>query len=128
VVEPELDFEAPANENGVSGDCPASSGTQTCNAVPNAELNARLTQRDVILVRQDRNIKVSAEQGGHFDHLLTLRISGQIPVTVTRGWTKVDIDSADSQGDSASVQGDSVDVQGDSNDDQGDSNGQGKDD
>jgi endonuclease/exonuclease/phosphatase family metal-dependent hydrolase len=89
VIVPEFDFEAPANENGVTGYCPASSGTQTCSAVPNAELNGRLTMRDVILVRGDRDIKVSGEQGGHFDHLLAVNILGR-SVTVTRGWTRVD--------------------------------------
>ena len=81
VVEPEFDFEAPADENGVSGDGPA--------PISNAELNARLTMRDVILVRRQGGVKVSNEQGGHFNHLLVLSIVGQ-SVTVTRGWTRVD--------------------------------------
>jgi endonuclease/exonuclease/phosphatase family metal-dependent hydrolase len=92
VVEPEFDFEAPANEKGgTTADCDDNSPpNQNCSNVPTAELNARLTMRDVILVRRDRDIKVSGEQGGHFDHLLSLRILGQIPITVTRGWTRVD--------------------------------------
>jgi endonuclease/exonuclease/phosphatase family metal-dependent hydrolase len=81
VVQPEFDFEAPANENGVDGDGPA--------PVQNAELNARLTMRDVILVRRDAGVKVSGEQRGHFQNLLSLSVAG-VPVTVTRGWTRVD--------------------------------------
>jgi len=81
VVEQEFDFEAPADENGLAGDGP--------QPTPNAELNARLTMRDVILMHVDAGVRVSQTQGGHFQHLLTLPILGQ-PVTVTRGWTMVD--------------------------------------
>jgi Endonuclease/Exonuclease/phosphatase family len=81
VVQPEFDLEAPANENGVSGDGPAPVG--------NAELNARLTMRDVILERLDAGVHVTDPAGGNFQTLLTLPVLG-MPVTVTRGWTSVD--------------------------------------
>jgi len=81
VVQQEFDFEAPANENAVRGDGP--------QPTPDAELNARLTMRDVILARADAGVHVSEPAGGTFQHLLTLPILG-VPVTVTRGWTKVD--------------------------------------
>jgi endonuclease/exonuclease/phosphatase family metal-dependent hydrolase len=81
VIEEEFDFEAPADENGVAGDGPA--------PLLDAELNARLTMRDVILERVDAGVHVSAPRGGHFQHLLTLPILG-VPVTVTRGWAEVD--------------------------------------
>jgi endonuclease/exonuclease/phosphatase family metal-dependent hydrolase len=81
VLEEEFDFEAPADENGVAGDGPA--------PLLDAELNARLTMRDVILERVDAGVHVSAPRGGHFQHLLTLPILG-VPVTVTRGWAEVD--------------------------------------
>ena len=45
--------------------------------------------RDVILERVDAGVHVSQPQGGHFQHLLVLPIVGT-PVTVTRGWTKVE--------------------------------------
>lgn len=80
-IEEEFDFEAPADENGIAGDGPA--------PITNAELNARLTMRDVILARVDAGVRVSAPQGGHFQHLLVLPILGGA-VTVTRGWTAVD--------------------------------------
>jgi hypothetical protein len=79
VVQQEFDFEAPANENGIRGDGP--------QPTPDAELNGRLTMRDVILARVD--VHTWAPAGGTFQHLLTLPILG-VPVTVTRGWTQVD--------------------------------------
>ncbi|HEU4727562.1 MAG TPA: endonuclease/exonuclease/phosphatase family protein [Kofleriaceae bacterium] len=82
VIEEEFDFEAPADENGVSGDGPA--------PIASAELNARLTMRDVILERVGAGVHVANPQGGHFQHLLTLPILGS-PVTVTRGWTALDV-------------------------------------
>jgi Endonuclease/Exonuclease/phosphatase family len=81
VVQPEFDFEAPADENGVPGDGP--------QPTPNAELNARLTMRDVILARVGDDVHLAAPAGGNFQHLLTLPVLG-MPVTVTRGWTQVD--------------------------------------
>ncbi len=81
VIQEEFDFEAPANENGVSGDGPA--------PTPDAELNARLTMRDVILERVDAGVHVFQPQGAHFQRLLTLPILGS-PIAVTRGWTRVD--------------------------------------
>jgi endonuclease/exonuclease/phosphatase family metal-dependent hydrolase len=81
VIQEEFDFEAPADENGVSGDGPAPTF--------DAELNARLTMRDVILQRVDAGVHVGQPEGAHFQTLLTLPILGSA-VTVTRGWTKVD--------------------------------------
>lgn len=81
VIEEEFDFEAPADENGASGDGPA--------PIVNAELNVRLTMRDVILVRVDAGVHVSDAQGGHYQHLLVLPILGS-SVLVTRGWTAID--------------------------------------
>lgn len=83
VSQDEFDFEAPANENGIEGDGPN-------GAIPNAEINGRLTMRDVILVRRDAGIKVKHPKAGHFANLLTETISG-VKVTVTRGWTSIDV-------------------------------------
>ena len=81
VVQEEFDFEAPVNENTVRGDGP--------QPTPDAELNVRLTMRDVILARVDGGVHTSAAAGGSFQNLLTVPIVG-VPITVTRGWTKVD--------------------------------------
>lgn len=81
VVQPEFDLEAPADENGVAGDGPA--------PIVNAELNGRLTMRDVILVRVESDVDVANPSGGTFENLLELPILGS-SVRVTRGWTSVD--------------------------------------
>jgi endonuclease/exonuclease/phosphatase family metal-dependent hydrolase len=82
VVNPEFDFEAPADENGVPGDGPNS-------LIANAEINGRLTMRDVILAKLGSDVKTSHPRKGHFKSLLTEEISGA-KVTVVRGWASVD--------------------------------------
>lgn len=81
VIQEEFDFEAPADENGVSGDGPF--------PIVDAELNGRLTMRDVILVRVRGGVRVENPSGGNFESLLALPILGA-SVEVTRGWTRVD--------------------------------------
>ena len=82
VIEEEFDFEAPADENGVAGDGPNP-------FIANAEINARLTMRDVILERVDTGITVWNARGGHYQNLLVLPVLGN-PLTVARGWTEID--------------------------------------
>jgi len=82
ISQDEFDFEAPANENGVEGDGPN-------GAIPNAEINGRLTMRDVILVRNGAGVTFKRPKAGHFANLLTETISG-VKITVTRGWTAID--------------------------------------
>jgi endonuclease/exonuclease/phosphatase family metal-dependent hydrolase len=81
VVQPEFDFEAPANENGVANDGPP-------GLLANAEINGRLTMRDVILARNWTTFTKNPK-AGHFANLLNVTVSG-IPIAVTRGWTTVD--------------------------------------
>jgi endonuclease/exonuclease/phosphatase family metal-dependent hydrolase len=81
VVQPEFDFEAPANENGTLGDGPP-------GLLANAEINGRLTMRDVILARNWTTFTKNPRKG-HFANLLRVTVSG-IPIAVTRGWTSVD--------------------------------------
>jgi endonuclease/exonuclease/phosphatase family metal-dependent hydrolase len=82
VSQDEFDFEAPANENGVAGDGPN-------GAIPNAEINGRLTMRDVILVRNGAGVTFKHPQAGHFANLLVVTVSG-VKLAVTRGWTALD--------------------------------------
>jgi len=83
VSQPEFDFEAPADENGIPNDGPAAQG------IPNAEINGRLTMRDVILARKGAGVDTANANAGHFANLLPVEILGaQVPVT--RGWTSVD--------------------------------------
>ena len=53
VAQNEFDLEAPGDENGVPGDGPAAQG------IPNAEINGRLTMRDVILARIGSGVQTS---------------------------------------------------------------------
>jgi endonuclease/exonuclease/phosphatase family metal-dependent hydrolase len=82
ISQDEFDFEAPADENGIPGDGPN-------GAIPNAEVNGRLTMRDVILVRNGARVTLKHAQAGHFANLLVVKVSG-VSVTVTRGWTAID--------------------------------------
>ena len=86
VVQDEFDFEAPADANGQPGDGPG--GGQ--GVLANAETNARLTMRDVILKRLHSGVKTANPKSGHFAHLLVEKVAGGKEVTVTRGWTSVD--------------------------------------
>ncbi len=81
VAQDEFDFEAPADRNGLPGDGPN-------GAIPTAEVNGRLTMRDVILVKVGA-VQVLNTASANFSHLLVVEVSGQ-KVTVTRGWTSID--------------------------------------
>jgi endonuclease/exonuclease/phosphatase family metal-dependent hydrolase len=81
IVQPEFDFEAPADANGQPGDGPP-------GILGNAEVNARLTMRDAILARVGAGVTTSRPESTSFDHLLVVKVSG-VDVTVTRGWTAV---------------------------------------
>ena len=85
VVQNEFDFEAPADANGVPGDGPGGTGL-----LANAEVNGRLTMRDVILARVGAGVQTSNPKSGHFSHLLVEKVAGATEVTVTRGWTSID--------------------------------------
>lgn len=83
VVQPEFEFEAPADENGIPNDGPAAEG------IPNAEINGRLTMRDVILVRRGAGVQTANPQSANFKALLQVPILGK-PLTIKRGWTALD--------------------------------------
>lgn len=82
-VQEQFDFEAPADKNGVPND-----GTDPF--VPDAELNGRLTMRDVILVRKGSGVKIDNADGGNFENLLVVRVANVVDVPVTRGFTQLD--------------------------------------
>jgi endonuclease/exonuclease/phosphatase family metal-dependent hydrolase len=86
VVQDEFDFEAPADANGQPGDGPG--GGQ--GVLANAETNARLTMRDVILKRLHSGVTTSNPKSGHFAHLLIVKVAGSKEIAVTRGWTSLD--------------------------------------
>ena len=82
-VQNEFDLEAPGDENGIPNDGPAAQG------IPNAEINGRLTMRDVILARRGAGVQTASPQSGNFKALLAVPILGK-PLTIKRGWTAVD--------------------------------------
>ena len=82
VVQNEFDLEAPADENGVAGDGPNP-------AIANAEINGRLTMRDVILARRGAGVDTKNPQSANFTTNLVVTVAG-VPVTVKRGWTATD--------------------------------------
>jgi len=82
VVQNEFDLEAPGDENGVAGDGPNP-------AIPDAEINGRLTMRDVILARTGGGVHTRNPQSANFATNLVVPVAG-VPVTVKRGWTAVD--------------------------------------
>jgi Endonuclease/Exonuclease/phosphatase family len=90
VVQNEFDFEAPADKNETAGDGPPAGPCNPGNLIANAEVNGRLTMRDVILVRKDSKVTVKKPTGGNFENLLVVNVAGVIDVPVTRGWTAVD--------------------------------------
>ncbi|HXS48220.1 MAG TPA: endonuclease/exonuclease/phosphatase family protein [Solirubrobacterales bacterium] len=78
VVQPEFDFEAPADEDENPATGPFG-----------ADINGRLTMNDVILARRGAGVQTANATAGHFVNLLPVEILGnQIPVT--RGWTATD--------------------------------------
>lgn len=82
VTQDEFDLEAPGDENGVPGDGPNP-------AIANAEINGRLTMRDVILARRDGGVQTENPQSGNFKALLPVEILGA-KVPIKRGWTATD--------------------------------------
>ncbi len=98
VVKEEFDFEAPADENNVDNDAPPvfnpdpATNDESAGSLDDAELNGRLTMRDVILVNDESKVKAKLKnpQVGTFSSLYTPTVSG-IPIKVTRGWTAGDV-------------------------------------
>ncbi|HET7445929.1 MAG TPA: endonuclease/exonuclease/phosphatase family protein [Solirubrobacterales bacterium] len=80
VVQPEFDLEAPADENGKPGDGVPAQG------IPNAEINGRLTMRDVILAKKGPFVQTWNAESGNFKTLLEVPILGK-PLPIARGWT-----------------------------------------
>jgi len=81
VAQDEFDFEAPADENNIPGDGPN-------KVIPNAEINGRLTMRDVILVKVG-SVKATNPRSGNFSNLYVVTLQG-VQISVTRGWTAID--------------------------------------
>ncbi len=81
VVQNEFDLEAPADENEVAGDGP--------QPIVDAEVNGRLTMRDVILARTSGGVHTKNPQSANFKTLLPIEILGA-KLLIKRGWTATD--------------------------------------
>ena len=55
-----------------------------------ADFDARLTMRDVILIKRGSKVKVGKTRKGHFTTRYTPKIGGAIDLPVDRGWTSVE--------------------------------------
>ncbi len=83
VVKEEFDFEGPADTDD----------DDATGSPFGADLNGRLTMRDVILVNKDSKVdaKLKNGQSGTYSNLFTPVVGGLVPVPVTRGWTAGDV-------------------------------------
>ena len=80
VVQPQFDFEAPADYDG-----------NAATGFLGADKNGRLTMRDVILERTNSGVKVENATSGQFQTLYTPTVANTVVVPVKRGWTAVDV-------------------------------------
>ena len=78
VVQNEFDLEAPGDEDGNPETGPFG-----------ADINGRLTMRDVILSRRGAGVDTKNAQSANFATNLVVPVAG-VPVTVKRGWTATD--------------------------------------
>lgn len=78
VVQNEFDLEAPGDEDGNPETGPFG-----------ADINGRLTMRDVILARRGAGVQTKNAQSANFATNLVVPVAG-VPVTVKRGWTATD--------------------------------------
>ena len=92
VVKDEFDFEAPADQNDVdNGAARGQPDRRRRRPLDDAELNGRLTMRDVILVHEGlEGRRRSRTRSGNYENLLVAERRRVIDVPVTRGWTAGD--------------------------------------
>jgi len=83
VVQKEFDGELPADADGSDA-----TGTGPLAAL-GADFDARLTMRDVILVRRDSRLRLIATAKGQFQNRYEPTVGG-LPIRVNRGWTLVE--------------------------------------
>jgi endonuclease/exonuclease/phosphatase family metal-dependent hydrolase len=83
VKQDEFDQELPADmdDNDATGSGPA--------AFCGADLDGRLTMRDVILVRKGSGVKTKDPDMGHFENRYSVKLGGLVPINVDRGWVSV---------------------------------------
>lgn len=86
-----MDYEVVVSQNEFDAELPADTDASDATGEPiyGADLDGRLTMRDVILRRADSKVKVSGPQMGQFQTRYEPVIGG-IPLPVNRGWVSVE--------------------------------------
>ena len=80
-VQQEFDRELPADVDG----------SDATGGLCGADLDGRLTMRDVILAKKGSSVRPTGEtDAGHYTHLFVPLIGGVIPIPVTRGWVSTE--------------------------------------
>jgi hypothetical protein len=80
-VQQEFDQELPVDFDGSDG----------TGGFCGADLDGRLTMRDVILARKGSNAKAGATDGGNFETVFTPLVGGSIAIPVERGWVSTEV-------------------------------------
>ena len=79
-VQREFDAELPVDQDG----------TDEPGSLFGADFDARLTMRDVILVRKGSKVKLGKVRRGHFETRYEPNIGGVVVIPVDRGWVSVE--------------------------------------
>jgi endonuclease/exonuclease/phosphatase family metal-dependent hydrolase len=80
-VQEEFDQELPADLDG----------SNETGGLFGAELDGRLTMRDVILARRGSSVRTGATNGAHYTNMFVPLIGGVLPIPVERGWASTEV-------------------------------------
>ncbi len=80
-VQEEFDQELPVDVDG----------SDATGGLCGADLDGRLTMRDVILARKGSTVKTGATDGAHFTNMFVPLVGGSIPIPVERGWVSTEV-------------------------------------
>jgi Endonuclease/Exonuclease/phosphatase family len=95
-------YEVVERQTEFTGELPADvDHNDNTGTVFGADLDARLTMRDVILAREESEVTLGDTDGDNYTNKFTPRIAGIIPLPVNRGWLSVEGKVMESETDSA---------------------------
>jgi Endonuclease/Exonuclease/phosphatase family len=84
-------YEVVERQTEFTGELPADvDQNDSTGTVFGADLDARLTMRDVILAREESEVTLGDTDGDNYTNKFTPRIAGMIPLPVNRGWLSVE--------------------------------------
>ena len=84
-IQEEFDEELPADLDG----------SDVTGGLAGADLDGRLTMRDVILAKDDSTVSTGETDGAHFTTLFRPRIAGIFEIPVERGWVSTEVTVGD---------------------------------